>query len=63
MFFNWFKKKAPKEPLQNEYIDLLLKIMMSPLWDGSEEQLRNSLPKDLNNRTITYAKQKYEKRA
>ena len=60
MFFNWFKKKASQEPLQDEYIDLLLKIMNSPLWDGSEQQLRNSLPKDLNERTLMYAKQRYE---
>lgn len=59
MFFNWLKKKAPQEPLQNEYIDLLLKIMNSPLWDGSESQLRDSLPKDLNERTLAYAKEMY----
>lgn len=59
MFFNWFRKKNPREPLQEEYVDLILKIMNSPLWNGSDAQLRDSLPKDLNERTLTYAKQKH----
>lgn len=46
--------------MQNEYIDLLLKIMNSPLWDGSEQQLRGSLPKDLNERTLAHARKRYE---
>lgn len=62
MFFNWFRKKASKEPLQNEYIDLLIKIMNSPLWNGSDQQLRDSLPKDLNERTLMYAKQMWDMR-
>lgn len=59
MFFEWLKRKVSPEPLQNEYLDLLSKIMNSPLWDGSEQQLRSSLPKDLNERTLECAKKQF----
>lgn len=61
MFFNLFKKRAPKEPLQDEYVDLLIKMMDSPLWDGSDAQLQSSLPGDLNQATLDYARKKYTK--
>lgn len=57
MFFNLFSKKKQKaKEIQNEYVDLLLVAMSSPLWDGSDEQLYASFPKDLLQSTIDYAR-------
>lgn len=56
MFFDFFKKFKPKQ-IQEEYTELLLKIMDSPLWDGSNEQILRSLPKDLTQDTIEHARQ------
>lgn len=57
MFFNLFLKKHKKEKnIQYEYIDYIKIIINSPLWDGSDEQIYQSLPKDLNFETIEYVK-------
>lgn len=54
MFFKLFKKK---EKIQYEYVDLIAKIMKSPLWDESDEQIKKCLPEDVSERTIVYVKE------
>lgn len=57
MFFsNFFKKRKEKDSIQQEYVALIQIILNSPLWDGSDEQIYQSLPKDLNSKTIEYVK-------
>lgn len=59
MFFNSFLKKYTKRKnIQYEYVDCIKIIMNSPLWDGSNEQIYQSLPNDLNPDTIEYVKSK-----
>lgn len=54
MLFKLFRKK---EKIQQEYIELITKIIKSPLWDGSDEQIKKHLPADVNERTIAYVKE------
>lgn len=57
MFFKLFSKIVQgREEIQHEYVDLLITVMNSPLWDGSNEQLYNSFPRDLSQYTIDYAR-------
>lgn len=61
MFFKFLhKKKTPHIQPQTEYVELLIKIMQSPFWDGSDEQLRQALPRDLTDTTIEYARHKLD---
>lgn len=58
MFFRRYFKKLKKEnKIQQEYVDAIRTIINSPLWDGTEEQIRQSLPKDLTSETIKYVKE------
>lgn len=54
MLFKLFRKK---EKIQQEYIELITKIIKSPLWDGSDEQIKKCLPVDVSERTIAYVKE------
>ena len=57
MFFHLFGKKRKKEEnIQKEYVDLILTIINSPLWDGTDEEIRAALPADLTAETISYAR-------
>lgn len=57
MFFNSiFKKRKKHKIIQYEYIESITKIIKSPLWDGSDEQIYQSLPKDLKPETIEFVK-------
>ncbi len=53
MFFKLFRKK---EKYQSEYIELVAKILRSPLWNGDDRQIKSSLPSDLSDETIDYVK-------
>lgn len=57
MFFNLlFKKRKKQDVIQYEYLEAIHTIMNSPLWDGSDEQIYQSLPKDLNAQTVKYVR-------
>ena len=52
MIFKLFKPKKPT--LQKDYINIITPLLSSPLFDGTEDQIRHILPKDLNEETLTY---------
>lgn len=52
IFFKFKKNKS----YQKEYIDLIQFIVDSPLWNGTDEQIREYLPKDLTIETINHVK-------
>lgn len=58
MLFHLFRKIKPN--IQDEYIDLVAIIMRSPLWDGSDKQIFDSLPSDLSADTIAYVRKKLD---
>lgn len=63
MFFDLlFKKRKKKVLIQQEYTDLIRVILNSPLWDGSDEQIYQSLPADLNAETVAYVKNSFSRK-
>ena len=52
MFLRRFHKK--KSTIQTEYVDLIKHIILSPMWDGTEAQIRESLPGDLRDETVQW---------
>ena len=43
-------------PIQHEYVELIRSILNSPLWDGTDDEIYRSLPADLTEETLLYAK-------
>ena len=57
MFFHLFSRKKKKAaPIQQEYVELIRSILNSPLWDGTDDEIYRSLPADLTEETLLYAK-------
>lgn len=63
IFFRKRKKADKKEEpaqdtsiIQEEYVAVIEVILQSPLWDGTDEQIYQSLPGDLTQATIDHAK-------
>ena len=42
--------------IQQEYVELIRSILNSPLWDGTDDEIYRSLPADLTEETLLYAK-------
>lgn len=53
--FQLFKKG---NTVNTKYAELVRFIMESPLWDGSDEQILDSLPKDFSQKDLEYLKKK-----
>lgn len=52
-------KRSPLQkaaPIQQEYVELIRSILNSPLWDGTDDEIYRSLPADLTEETLLYAK-------
>lgn len=63
MFLHFFTKKIKASAkIQEEYIDSIIYILESPLWDKSDKQIYLSLPGDLTQETIEFAKKKWAKK-
>lgn len=50
-FLSIFKKEKESEA---EYVDLIQFMIESPLWDGTDTQIIECLPKDLSSSTLAY---------
>lgn len=61
MFFDFFTKRRKASNIQEEYIESVISILQSPLWDKTDNQIYLSLPKDLTQDTIEFAKKKLKK--
>lgn len=59
MLFNKFLSRfKTKNEIPCEYIELVQFIMDSPLWDGTDQQILDSLPKDLSPKMLQSIKAK-----
>lgn len=61
MFFDFFTKRRKGSNIQEEYVESIISILQSPLWDKTDNQIYLSLPKDLTQDTIDFAKKKLKK--
>lgn len=59
MFLDFLtRKKKISTKVQEEYVDSVICILKSPLWDKTDNQIYLSLPSDLTQETIEFAKKK-----
>lgn len=61
MLFDFFTKRRKGSNIQEEYVESVISILQSPLWDKTDNQIYLSLPKDLTQDTIEFAKKKLKK--